>query len=160
MQQEVRDGPFEGPEGRRVPRAHGGNCTTPVVEAGGVVLYVIRHVDMKNDHARGVGGRLSACRHFTFDDSTPGAGARSISVKELSTEIVAALETLPSSLRVTGGGRNLKRSRNGHWYFSLKDDAALIGACGRRRTRVGTLPAEGDAEVTTSNTTPSRGGPS
>ena len=79
------------------------------------------------------------------------SGTDPISVTELSTRIVAALETLPSSLRVTGELSNLKRSRNGHWYFSLKDDAALIDCAmwSSRARGVKTPPAEGDAvEVT------------
>ena len=72
-------------------------------------------------------------------------------MSELSTRIVAALDTLPSTLRVTGELSNLKRSRNGHWYFSLKDDAALIDCAmwSSRARGVRTPPAEGDAvEVT------------
>ena len=74
-----------------------------------------------------------------------------ISVSELSTRIVAALDTLPSTLRVTGELSNLKRSRNGHWYFSLKDDVALIDCAmwSSRARGVKAPPAEGDAvEVT------------
>ena len=83
-----------------------------------------------------------------------------ISVKELSTRIVAALETLPSSLRVTGELSNLKRSRNGHWYFSLKDDAALIDCAMWSSRARGVRKAMRWRSPATSNTTPSRGGPS
>ena len=75
------------------------------------------------------------------------AGTEAISVSALSKQIVGALETLPTSLRVKGELSNLKRSRNGHWYFSLKDEAALID-CAMWSSRVRGLtcePRDGDA---------------
>ena len=70
----------------------------------------------------------------------------------LSALIVDALEEgLPRSLRVEGELSNLKRSRNGHWYFSLKDEASKVDcAMWSSRARGVTFePADGDAvEVT------------
>ncbi len=67
-----------------------------------------------------------------------------LTVSELSTSIVEALERLPSTLRVRGEISNLSTRR--HWYFSLKDEHALIGCVmWSSRTRgVETMPAEGD----------------
>ena len=67
-----------------------------------------------------------------------------LTVSELSTSIVEALERLPSTLRVRGESSNL--STRSHWYFSLKDEHALIGCVmWSSRTRgVESVPAEGD----------------
>ena len=67
-----------------------------------------------------------------------------LTVSELSTSIVEALERLPSTLRVRGEISNLSTRR--HWYFSLKDEHALIGCVmWSSRTRgVESVPAEGD----------------
>ncbi|MDG2201234.1 MAG: exodeoxyribonuclease VII large subunit [Phycisphaerales bacterium] len=67
-----------------------------------------------------------------------------LSVSELSASIVEALETLPSTVRVRGEVSNLSTRR--HWYFSLKDEHALIGCVmWSSRTRgVEDPPAEGD----------------
>ncbi|MDG2292474.1 MAG: exodeoxyribonuclease VII large subunit [Phycisphaerales bacterium] len=75
------------------------------------------------------------------------SGSKSMSVSELSKQIVGALETLPSSIRVNGELSSLKRSRNGHWYFSLKDDDALIDCAmwSSRARGVTCEPRDGDA---------------
>ncbi len=67
-----------------------------------------------------------------------------LTVSQLSTSIVEALETLPSTLRVKGEISNLSTRR--HWYFSLKDEQSLIGCVmWSSRTRgVETVPADGD----------------
>jgi exodeoxyribonuclease VII large subunit len=86
-------------------------------------------------------GQPSPTQTGAMADSEP------LTVSELSSRIVRALETLPSTLRVSGELSNLKRSRNGHWYFSLKDHAALIDcAMWSSRARSVTFePREGDA---------------
>ena len=73
----------------------------------------------------------------------PPAG-EPLTVSQLSTSIVEALETLPSTLRVKGEISNLSTRR--HWYFSLKDEQSLIGCVmWSSRTRgVETVPADGD----------------
>lgn len=67
-----------------------------------------------------------------------------LSVSQLSTSIVEALETLPSTIRVRGEVSNLSTRR--HWYFSLKDEHALIGCVmwSSRARGVDAPPAEGD----------------
>ena len=67
-----------------------------------------------------------------------------LTVSQLSTSIVEALETLPSTLRVRGEISNLSTRR--HWYFSLKDEQSLIGCVmWSSRTRgVEVMPVEGD----------------
>jgi len=82
----------------------------------------------------------------------PASSSEPISVAALSALIVGALEDgLPRSLRVEGELSNLKRSRNGHWYFSLKDETSKVDcAMWSSRTRGVTFdPGDGDAvEVT------------
>ena len=82
----------------------------------------------------------------------PAKTSQPITVAALSALIVDALEKgLPRTLRVEGELSNLKRSRNGHWYFSLKDETSKVDcAMWSSRTRGVTFdPADGDAvEVT------------
>lgn len=82
----------------------------------------------------------------------PASSSEPMSVAALSALIVDALEDgLPRTLRVEGELSNLKRSRNGHWYFSLKDETSKVDcAMWSARARGVTFePEDGDAvEVT------------
>lgn len=78
------------------------------------------------------------------------AEARELSVSELSTIIRETLEDrVPGPLRVIGQVSNLRAS--GHWYFTLKDDEAVIGcvAWNSAARSFGFVPADGDEVVAT-----------
>lgn len=71
------------------------------------------------------------------------------SVTQLATRIKGALETLGDPVRVRGEVSNFVDK--GHWYFSLKDEGAVIGCAmwQEQARRVGWTPREGDAVVAT-----------
>jgi exodeoxyribonuclease VII large subunit len=82
----------------------------------------------------------------------PGAAADPdvLSVGRLSALISATLERgMPASIRVRGEVSNL--SARNHWYFSLKDDEAVIGCVAWASTvrRFGFRPGDGDAVIAT-----------
>jgi exodeoxyribonuclease VII large subunit len=72
-------------------------------------------------------------------------------VSQLAVRIKAALETLGDTVRVRGEISNF--IDKGHWYFSLKDESAVIGCAmwQEQARRVGWTPREGDAVVLTGN---------
>ncbi len=72
-------------------------------------------------------------------------------VSQLAARIKVALESLGDPIRVRGEISNF--TDKGHWYFSLKDDGAVIGCAMWREQagRVGWTPREGDAVVATGN---------
>jgi exodeoxyribonuclease VII large subunit len=78
------------------------------------------------------------------------AGAKPLSVSQASELIKSTLEqTLPTSLNVAGEVSNL--SVKGHWYFSLKDESAVL-SCVAWATAVKKFsftPKDGDAVVAT-----------
>lgn len=78
------------------------------------------------------------------------ADARQMTVSQLAEVIKSTLEQkIPSPLRVVGEVSNL--SDRGHWYFSLKDDRAVIGcvAWSSSAKKFGFTPSDGDEVVAT-----------
>jgi exodeoxyribonuclease VII large subunit len=78
-----------------------------------------------------LGERPEAKRHGTPPDSPSGASsgkpeARVFTVCELVRAARITLESRFTDLRVEGEVSGLKRSANGHFYFTLKDDEAQI----------------------------------
>lgn len=73
------------------------------------------------------------------------------SVSQLAMRIKGALESLGDPIRVRGEVSNFVDK--GHWYFSLKDENAVIGCAmwQEQARRVGWTPREGDAVVATGN---------
>ena len=70
-----------------------------------------------------------------------------LSVSELNRAVAGTLERAFALVQVAGEVSNFVRAASGHWYFSLKDDAAQV-RCAMFRGRaqyVGFVPREGDA---------------
>jgi exodeoxyribonuclease VII large subunit len=83
-------------------------------------------------------------------DPAPAAPPRNFTVTEVAELIKSALERhTPSSLRVIGQVSNL--SARGHWYFSLKDEDAVVScvAWASAARGFGFVPDEGDEVVAT-----------
>jgi exodeoxyribonuclease VII large subunit len=96
----------------------------------------------------GAGGSGSA--HGTGGDPPrPANGPPSESVTQLAARIKGALESLGDPIRVRGEISNFLDK--GHWYFSLKDEGAVVGCAmwQEQARRVGWTPKEGDAVVAT-----------
>jgi len=78
------------------------------------------------------------------------ADARQMTVSQLAEVIKSTLEQkIPSPLRVVGEISNL--SDRGHWYFSMKDDRAVLGcvAWSSSVKKFGFKPSDGDEVVAT-----------
>ncbi|HEX9390288.1 MAG TPA: exodeoxyribonuclease VII large subunit [Usitatibacteraceae bacterium] len=69
----------------------------------------------------------------------PEAAARVIAVSELNRRVRNLLEANLELLWISGEISNLVRAASGHWYFSLKDDAAQV-RCVMFRQRAQALP--------------------
>src|SRR4029453_3161701 len=70
------------------------------------------------------------------------------SVSRLNREARSLLERGFGSLWLEGEVSNLSRPGSGHWYFSLKDDAAQVRCrMFRRRNQRGQLPVQDGAKV-------------
>ncbi|MHC4219664.1 MAG: exodeoxyribonuclease VII large subunit, partial [Planctomycetota bacterium] len=83
-------------------------------------------------------------------ETPPEDPSRNLTVSEVSELVKSALEGhTPSPLRVIGQVSNL--SSRGHWYFSLKDESAVLGCVAWASTArgFGFVPAEGDEVIAT-----------
>src|SRR5882672_4074695 len=70
-----------------------------------------------------------------------------ITVAALNRDVAALLARAVPMVRVRGEVANFTRAASGHWYFTLKDDAAQV-RCAMFRGRnalAGTPPRDGDA---------------
>jgi len=76
-----------------------------------------------------------------------------LTVSELSEIIKQTLETAFFGLTVEGEISDFKTSSTGHWYFSLKDEGALINAVVWKSAipRIGFVPKNGQKVVVTGN---------
>jgi exodeoxyribonuclease VII large subunit len=80
-----------------------------------------------------------------FDAIFDEAERRPLTVSELTTAVQRALETRFSSVWVEGEISNFKAHSSGHWYFTIKDEAAQLRAkCFRSaNTRIRFRPTDG-----------------
>lgn len=82
-----------------------------------------------------------------FSDDTPGrAGPEVLSVSALNLAVARMLERSFPLSWVAGEISNFTRAASGHWYFTLKDDAAQVRAVmfKGRAQYAGFIPREGD----------------
>ena len=81
-----------------------------------------------------------------FSDTVP-----KLSVSELTTLIKTTLETSFYGLTVEGEISGFRPASTGHWYFSLKDQNAVIGCCMWRSSipRVAFKPKDGMRVIVT-----------
>ena len=81
-----------------------------------------------------------------FDSDFPAAGAPVLSVTALNAQVARLLERSFPLTWIGGEISNFTRASSGHWYFTLKDDAAQVRAVmfrGRAQF-AGFIPREGD----------------
>ncbi|MBC7452655.1 MAG: exodeoxyribonuclease VII large subunit, partial [Massilia sp.] len=81
-----------------------------------------------------------------FDSDLPAAGAPVLTVTALNAQVARLLERSFPLTWIGGEISNFTRASSGHWYFTLKDDAAQVRAVmfrGRAQF-AGFIPREGD----------------
>jgi len=81
-----------------------------------------------------------------FELADPALARPALTVSALNREVAGLLERSFPLVRVQGEIANLTRAASGHWYFTLKDDAAQV-RCVMFRSRAGLLawtPRQGD----------------
>ncbi|MES2151044.1 MAG: exodeoxyribonuclease VII large subunit [Pseudomonadota bacterium] len=82
----------------------------------------------------------------TFDTDSEPAGAPVLTVTALNQQVARLLERSFPLTWISGEISNFTRASSGHWYFTLKDDAAQVRAVmfRGRSQYAGFLPREGD----------------
>jgi len=81
-----------------------------------------------------------------FEPADPATARPALTVSALNRAVAGLLERSFPLVRVQGEIANLTRAASGHWYFTLKDDAAQV-RCVMFRSRAGLLawtPRQGD----------------
>jgi exodeoxyribonuclease VII large subunit len=83
---------------------------------------------------------------FNPSDSDPGLGAPVLTVTALNQQVARLLERSFPLTWIGGEISNFTRASSGHWYFTLKDDAAQVRAVmfRGRAQYAGFTPREGD----------------
>lgn len=81
-----------------------------------------------------------------MESASSGDGEIILSVTQLNRQVGKLLETCFSQIWVRGEISNFTRAASGHWYFSIKDEAAAVRAVmfRGRTAAVGFLPQAGD----------------
>ncbi len=80
------------------------------------------------------------------DERNQGTAREILTISQLNRAVASLLDQNVPALWVAGEISNFTRAASGHWYFTLKDDAAQVRAVmfrGRAQS-VGFLPREGD----------------